>query len=455
MADNIKNGVHGCSAADDYIQPTDPLVVEKLESFRDRKIGLMIHWAPVTQLGITESWPQVDTEAEWSQKDIDWTNDMDSFRREYRDLHKTFNPIRFEPKKWASLAKECGFQYLLFTTKHHDGFCMWDTETTDYKITSKNCPFHKHSYKDIVKHLFNAFRDEGIPIHAYFSKPDWDSPYYWNKEIPWPDNKTDRNPNYKISEHPELWEQFVQFTHTQIRELLMGYGDIECLWLDGGWVNPSNLGQDIRIGEIVNEIRKVHQPGLICADRTVGGAYENFITPEQSRPEAPIFVPWESCITLGRSFTFRYDDTYKTPREVIHLLIDIVAKGGNLALNITPQPDGRLPHQGIQVLKELGKFLTTYGEGIYGTRVCEPYIINQYAFTKKENCYFVYYLYKEGERIKHSFTIPIQCDVTDIREMGTGESLGFSRSDAGLEIQLKERSDINTQYVEGFTLYLK
>ena len=252
MGDNIINGVHGCTAVDKYVEPTDPFLLQKLEEFRDKKLGFMMHWSPATQLGIVESWAMVDEASEWSQVEIEWTDDMNEFRRQYRDLHKTFNPIRFEPEKWAKIAKQCGFKYVLFTTKHHDGFCMWDTKTTEYRITSENCPFSKHKYNDIVKNVFDAFRDEGLGVHAYFSKPDWDSKYYWSKDFEWPNEQTDRNPNYNIGEHPDIWENFVKYTHAQITEIMTDYGDIDVLWLDGGQVNPNNKGQDIKLGELVD-----------------------------------------------------------------------------------------------------------------------------------------------------------------------------------------------------------
>ena len=195
MGDNIINGVHGASDARKYVQPTDQLVLKKLEEFQDRKLGFMMHWSPATQLGVVESWAMVDKDREWSQMDVDWTEDMDEFREQYKNLQTTFNPIRFQPEKWAKLAKDNGFKYMLFTTKHHDGFCMWDTKTTDYKITSENCPFSKHKYADTVKHLYDAFRKEGIGIHTYFSKPDWSSEYYWSPEFEWPNGETHRNPN--------------------------------------------------------------------------------------------------------------------------------------------------------------------------------------------------------------------------------------------------------------------
>ncbi|MCU6339475.1 alpha-L-fucosidase, partial [Enterobacter quasiroggenkampii] len=170
-----------------------------------------------------------------------------------------------------------GFKYLIFTTKHHDGFCMWDTKTTDYRITGEQTPFHTHKYADVCRHLFDAFRDRGLGIAAYFSKADWHTPTYWAPGME-RSNPTWRGPSYNPQEYPELWEQFVQFTHEQIMELLTDYGRIDVLWLDAGWVcKESRVSQDIRLGEVVEKARE-KQPWLLSADRTVGGPYENIIT---------------------------------------------------------------------------------------------------------------------------------------------------------------------------------
>lgn len=159
--DKVEAGVHNYSGEEAYVWPEDPRVLKKLEWFRDQKLGLMMHWGPYSQLGIVESWALSDADADWSRDGIDWEVTGEEFKKEYFGLNKTFNPLRFEPEKWADLAKEAGMKYLLFTTKHHDGFCMWDTQYSDYKITAPECPFHTHKYADICAHLFESFRKRG------------------------------------------------------------------------------------------------------------------------------------------------------------------------------------------------------------------------------------------------------------------------------------------------------
>ena len=297
--ETVQEGVHNYSAADAYVWPEDPKVRQKLEWFQDQKLALMMHWGPYSQLGLVESWALSDADAEWARKGVDWEASGEEFKEQYFGLNKTFNPIRFEPEKWADTAAEAGIRYLLFTTKHHDGFCMWDSRYSDYRITAEDCPFHTHKYADICGHLFEAFRKRGIGIGAYFSKADWHVDSYWKKgcargEYMW------RGPSYDPSACPEEWERFVTFTQNQIKELAGRYGKLDIMWFDAGWVCPQS-GQDIRLGEVIEEIRS-WQPGMLCADRTVGGPYENYVTPEQCVPDQPLGVPWESCITLGTSF---------------------------------------------------------------------------------------------------------------------------------------------------------
>ncbi|HHU77426.1 MAG TPA: alpha-L-fucosidase [Clostridiales bacterium] len=439
MADEIVQGVHNYTDEKKYIVPSDPLVREKLEWFKDQKLGLMMHWGPYSQLGVVESWALSDKDGDWSRHQIDWVDgDMELFKQQYINLNKTFNPVRFMPEQWAKIAKDGGFKYLIFTTKHHDGFCMWDTKTTDYKITGPDCPFKDNKNADIVKALFTAFQNEGLGIAAYFSKADWNSKYYWAEGHKHSSFKN-RNTTYDTREYPELWNKFVEFTHEQFRELLTNYGKIDILWLDAGWVCPRN-NQDLRLHEIVEDIRKTTQPGLIVADRTVGGIYENYITPEQTVPKEPINVPWESCITLGSSFSFAYGDEYKPLCQVAHLLIDIVAKGGNLALNVGPQPDGRLPRQALRSIEELGGWLKVYGEAIYGTRPHAPYRTDNFAFTTKNGKVYAFYLYKdENESLINEIEIPVNLKAKSVALLGSELPVSFINTNKGVKVSLPVR----------------
>ncbi|MCM3782424.1 alpha-L-fucosidase [Neobacillus mesonae] len=436
VKNEVEQGVHNYSSEDKWVRPEDPLLLERLEWFKDQKLGLMMHWGPYSQIGVVESWALSDEDAVWSRADIEWDVDGEEMKREYFELNKTFNPIRFEPEKWADLAADNGFKYLNFTTKHHDGFCMWDTRTTDYRITGPDCPFSRHRHADITKRLFDSFRARGLGISAYFSKADWHTPYYWAEGME-RGIKTSRGPSYDPKEYPWLWEQFVEFTHNQIMELMTGYGRIDVLWLDAGWVNDYRV-QNIRIGEVVEKARQI-QPWLLSADRTIGGPYENLITPEQTLPERALHVPWESCITMGTSFSFRYEDDYKSVRQLIHLLIEIVAKGGNLALNVGPQPDGRLSRTAISRIEGMGEWLKVYGEAIYGTRSCEPYSVRNVHFTQKNEQIYAFYLYADKhQEIESRITLPINKEISRIDLVQGQENLDFRITDEGIEVELPE-----------------
>jgi alpha-L-fucosidase len=243
-----------------------------------------------------------------------------------------------------------------------------------------------------------------------------------------------RGPSYVPAEYPEEWEKFAQFTENQIKELASRYGKLDIMWFDAGWVCEQS-GQDIRLGKVIDEIR-TWQPGMLCADRTIGGPYENYITPEQCVPEEPLGVPWESCITLGTSFSFAYEDTYKSPREVIHLLTDIVAKGGNLAINVGPQPDGRLPKGAVAALKGMGAWLNVFGEAIYGTRVCAPYKKENIAFTRKgETVYALELFAEEKATVPDAVWIPYEGNVKKVTMLDTGEKVSFSCSPGGIMVK--------------------
>ena len=424
----IVNGIHNYTAPEEYIPPKSEAVKRHLEWFMDQKLGLMMHWAPGCQLGTYESWPLSDGDGSWSQEDMTW-DDIEVCKQQYWDANLTFNPIKFSPENWARMAAECGFKYLLFTTKHHDGFCMYDTKTTDYKITADNCPFHTHKNADIAGALFREFRRQGLGISVYFSKPDWHSEYYWAPQF---GPAADRNVNYDISENPELWEKYVQFTHSQIRELCTKYGKVDVLWLDGGWVRPDNLGQDIRLGEIVNKLRSGPQPHLIVCDRTVGGEFENIVTPEKEIPERPMNIPWETCTTVGDRFSFHYTDNFKTGRQLVHLLLNVVSRGGNLALNVAPQPDGALPAGAVASLRDLGRWMRIHGEGIYNTTIAEPYFIRNIRYTAKGDTRYIFYLYEDCAALPLKLHLQFSGKAHKIRLMRTGQDVPFEQNEGEL-----------------------
>jgi alpha-L-fucosidase len=384
-----------------YFSPGDSLVEKKLLQWKDYKFGLLIHWGTYSQWGIVESWSICPEDENWCQRNGPYSDNYYKYVQAYENLQSTFNPDSFNPEKWAVAAKRAGMKYLVFTTKHHDGFCMFDTKETDYKITSPKTPYSKNPHPDITKELFSAFRKEGFMIGAYFSKPDWHSPNYWWPYFP----PKDRNVNYDPAKYPDKWNAFKSYTFRQIKELMSGYGPVDILWLDGGWVRPFNsidksidwqrsipYNQDIDMERIITMARQL-QPGLIAVDRTVTGKFENYSTPEQVVPREPLPYPWESCITMGNSWSYVPDDHYKSSKDLVRLLIRIVSRGGNLLLNIGPSPKGDFSDTAYLRLKEIGEWMDINQSAIYGTAPLSPYEIEGSVFVQSKDLAKKYLFY--------------------------------------------------------------
>ncbi|MDM7974231.1 MAG: alpha-L-fucosidase [candidate division Zixibacteria bacterium] len=382
---------------------TDPLVRAKLEWFQDMKFGLLMHWGTYSQWEIVESWSLCPEDEDWCRRRGEQAGDYFEYKRAYEDLQTTFNPTKFNPDSWAAAAKAAGMRYVIITTKHHQGFCMLDTTETDYKVTSSACPFSANPRANVAKEIFAAFRTQGFGIGAYFSKPDWHNPNYWWPYFP----PFDRNVNYDIARYPERWEAFKTFTANQIRELMTDYGAIDILWLDGGWVQPMTAAsprwgkhpcdQDIDMPRIAAMARSL-QPGLIVVDRAVEGRYQNYRTPEQEVPDTALDYVWETCMTMATSWSYVSTDTYKPTSQLIRLLAEVAAKGGNLLLNIGPSPEGELPPTALARLAEIGAWMAVNGEAIYGSRAVAPYGEGRVCFTRSpDGSINAIYLAGDGE----------------------------------------------------------
>ena len=390
------------STEDTYVWPTNQAVLTNLKRWQGWKFGILIHQGLYSQLGIVESWALCPE---------DWVtrpgyDDYYAFARDYRGAKSKFNPVDFDPAKWARAFKAAGAKYVIYTTKHHDGFCLFDTRYTDFKVTDPGCPFASDTRSNMAREVFTACRNEGLGVGAYFSKPDWTSPYFWWPYFP----PKDRNPNYDITKYPDRWKKFIAYTHNQLSELVSDYGPLDILWLDGCWVRPLSTinpqvaefckyphDLDIDIPTIAAEARG-KQPGILIVDRWVPGEFENYLTPEQKTPDRPCLVPWESCISLGNSWGWTPRDRLKSSREVIQLLVKVAAKGGNLLLGVGPNGKGEFEPGVYDRLAQIGAWLQTNGDAIYETSPVKPYQDGQISYTRKGESIFAIYLPRRDEK---------------------------------------------------------
>ncbi|WBV53729.1 alpha-L-fucosidase [Chryseobacterium gambrini] len=444
------------NVSDGYQKPTDPLVVQNLENWQDLKFGLFMHWGTYSQWGIVESWSLCPEDESWTQRKPEHGKSYCEYVKNYENLQTTFNPVQFNPQKWAEAAKKAGMKYVVFTTKHHDGFAMFDTQQSDYKITSSKTPFSGNPKADVTKEIFNIFRKEGFKIGAYFSKPDWHSDDYWWSYFP----PKDRNVNYDPKKYPEKWTSFKNFTFNQLNEITSNYGKIDILWLDGGWVRPFNtidlnvewqrtikVEQDIDMDKIGTMARK-NQPGIIVVDRTVPGKWENYVTPEQAVPEKPLSIPWESCITMGDSFSYVPNDNYKSSQKIIETLIKIISRGGNYLMNIAPGPNGDYDSIVYERLKEISSWMDKNQSAVFATRSVAPYHDGNFYYTKSKDGKTVN-IFHLDEKTNYqapsilNFVIPENFKPKSLKILGLSHKIDWKQNGNSIEINLpKERNQL-------------
>ncbi len=433
-------GVYGAfQASKEWTPPSDPKVIKMLQRWQDQKIGLLIHWGPYSQWGIVESWTLVTTRHPWNKRPERYANlDDRSYMEEYEKLPLTFNPTKFDPDKWAKAAKDAGIKYVMSMTKHHDGFCMWDTKTTDYRLTNPSYPFHNDPRANIVKLMCDAFRKQRISSGLYFSKSDWHSPYYWLPEL---GPGSGQGPNFDTHQQPEKWQKFREFTWEQIRELMTKYGPQDILWLDGGSVRPPDA--DIDMNGMAAMARK-YQPGLIVVDRTVSGINENYVTPEGEIPGHYLPYPWETCMTMGSSWTWVPNDSFKSVGTLVKNLCHIVARNGNYLIGIGPDGNGEFDPTVYDRLKGIGAWLKINGEAIYSTRPIAPYEQNNLVFTQKKNgtVYAIYLSTNDTDGLPSSLRLPseIANKKTKVKLLGYGNLTVSSDGSIAIPAELQDKT---------------
>jgi len=326
----------------------------RMKWWRDARFGMFIHWGLYAVPA--GEWKGASNHAEWIRTSAQIPLE------EYNQFIPQFNPVSFNAEAWVQMAKDAGMKYITITSKHHDGFCLWDSKQTQFDVMST--PFKR----DILKELADACRKiGGIKLCFYHSIMDWHHPDYnerreWEKDRPV--DGTDR-------------EKYITYMKNQLRELVTNYGDIGVIWFDGEWENfwthkdgknLYNYVRSLKPGIIINNRVDKGRSGM--AGMTTEGDYAgDFGTPEQEIPETGLpGVDWESCMTMNNNWGFnKADKNFKSNKDLIQKLVDIASKGGNFLLNIGPKADGSFPQESIDRLKFMGDWMKINGESVYGT----------------------------------------------------------------------------------------
>ncbi len=330
---------------------TEAQKAERLKWWTDARFGMFIHWGLYA----------LPARHEWVKNAERMTNEQ------YQKYFDVFNPDLWDPHEWAKMAKAAGMKYVVLTAKHHEGFCMFDSKYTDYKVT--NTPYGK----DIVKEYVEAFRAEGLKVGFYYSLLDWHHPDY-TIDSNHPLRQTSDSAYERLNKGRDM-SKYREYIKNQVRELLTNYGEISIIWFDFSFPGKHGKGHTDWDSENLLKLARSLQPGIIVDDRLdledVEGGWD-FTTPEQVQVSKwPEFngkrVPWETCQTFSGSWGYYRDEyTWKSPAQLLELLIESVSKGGNLLLNVGPTARGVFDYRAQDRLKAMGEWMKFNNRSIYG-----------------------------------------------------------------------------------------
>lgn len=355
-------------------------VMERTQWWREARFGMFIHFGAYA----------VPARGEWVKSNERITSEA------YQKYIDAFYPGQFDAKEWARLAKAAGMKYAVLTAKHHDGYCLFDSKLTDYKLSSR------FDGRDLVREFLDAFRAEGLKVGLYFSIIDWHHPDYPNVgNHPQRDDK-------EYAKRKFDWDNYLKYMHGQVKELVTQYGKLDIMWFDYSFDDYS--GEKWKARELVDMVRK-YQPGIILDNRleahvglTAGkrniSLLGDFETPEQGIPDGPILdqygnpIPWETCLTLNNHWGYHeLDKNWKSPELVIQSLVNCVSKDGNLLLNVGPDARGLIPDESVAILEEVGKWMKRNSESIYGAGSCRLPKPDWGRYTRKSNNLYVHWMH--------------------------------------------------------------
>jgi alpha-L-fucosidase len=343
----------------DFLDETPAQRDARMAWWRDARFGMFIHWGPYAVPAGSYRGERIPGIGEWI---MDHANIPVA---EYEPFARQFNPVSYDADEWVRLAKDAGMKYIVITSKHHDGFALFDSKVSTYDLVDTS-PYGR----DALKQLADAARRHGLKLGFYYSIMDW---HHADAQAP-------KYPNYNSGDAAKAnpnWSRYVEtYMKPQLRELLTGYGDVAVLWFDGEWI-PEWTEEQGR--DLYNYVRSF-QPNILVNNRvgkgrqgmmglTREGHIGDFGTPEQEVPPQGLpGVDWESCMTMNDTWAYKtYDDNWKSTQTLIHTLVDIASKGGNFLLNIGPMADGTIPAPTVHRLREIGDWMRVNGESIYET----------------------------------------------------------------------------------------
>jgi alpha-L-fucosidase len=414
--------------------PSSAESAARWQRYNEWKFGMFIHWGPYSLASVEASWPIMTPAAEERSPGRNVISEAD-----YRALPSTFNPVQFDPHAWVRLARAAGQRYMVFTTKHHDGFCMFDSAYTGYKIT--RTPYGK----DVVAMLAAAAREENMPLGFYYSPPDMNHPAFRDTSKP-------ASVNWRGEPWRPEWPLYLDYMQLQVTELLTRYGSVAVFWFDG--LDEQRKYDGYRYLRLIREL----QPATLINNRI--GLPGDFSTPEQRIPkgvptrggslgatnpaddaglsrQVPSpgdFQPWETCMTINDTWAYNKNDrNFKPASELIRTLVEVASRGGNLLLNVGPTPEGTIQPEFQERLLAVGVWLKTNGEAIYGTTYGSWQDLPFGRTTAKGNVIYLHLFQWPGD----SLTVPIRgIKVGKVTMLAGHKPLEFRQENSSIVIKL-------------------
>lgn len=368
-----------------------PANAARLEEWRAMRFGMFIHWGPVSLKGT----------------EIGWSRGAQIPVAEYDQLYTSFNPVKFNADDWVKTAKDAGMKYLVFTSKHHDGFCMWDTKQTDFNIMRS--PFGR----DVLKELSAACRRQGLAFSTYHSVCDWHHP-----DFPL------TSPGGRVRREASNLDRYEQYLRAQVKELITGYGPLQVMWFDV----PQEFDQKRGLG--LEHWTRSLQPDIVINNRS--GARGDHDTPEQRVGKYQDDRPWETCMTICRQWAWKPNDDMKSLQQCLQTLVLCAGGDGNLLFNVGPTPEGLIEARQVARLKEMGAWLTKNGESIYGTRGGPWKPTRALASTRRGSTVFVHVFRTNDARVE----LPALPRAVKSAALLTGGAVKTSQEDGQLVLTL-------------------